>query len=121
MKIYSLTFYALLFLVFACSSNDTSELEAELKMLQEKMSEMKTATPEPTGMIHSVFFWLNEDLSAQERKDFLIDLRNLAEVTAVNDVFIGPPFATENRFGVEDSYDYALIVHFKDLAAHDAY
>ena len=34
---------------------------------------------------------------------------------------IGTAAGSENRDVVDHSYDHALIVHFKDQAAHDAY
>ncbi|MFT6827054.1 MAG: hypothetical protein ACJAZV_000334 [Roseivirga sp.] len=44
----------------------------------------------------------------------------LRDIDVVLALYTGKP-ANTTRATVERSYDYAVVAHFKDLAAHDAY
>lgn len=70
--------------------------------------------------IHCVHFWLKAELTAAQRADFLQGLRRLADSPFVQQVRVGKPAGTL-RPVVDNSYDYQLLVHFADRAAHDAY
>lgn len=78
------------------------------------------ADAEP-GLVHSVYFWLEEGLSAEERRDFERAVRTLEAIPSVRRMFVGPPASTPSRGVVDNSFDYALIVWFDDVAGHDAY
>ena len=69
---------------------------------------------------HCVFFWSREDLSTAEAADFERGLRTLLTIPLVVDGTVGVPASTD-RPVIERSYAYALMLRFKDLAAHDAY
>jgi len=105
----------LLFLVsllyFACG-----EQVIEKEIIVEK--EIPAVDP---GLMHIVYFWLNEDQTDSDKASFVTGLRSLGEVASVDRQFIGPPANTENRDVVDNSFDYALILWFKDKAAQDAY
>ena len=72
------------------------------------------------GFIHTVYFWMKEDLDDTKRKFFEDGLRKLEKVPSIQSVYWGPPVKSE-RDVVDSSFDYAWIVHFKDAAAQDAY
>ncbi len=72
-------------------------------------------------LVHSVFFWLKPDLTAEQRADFDRGVATLANIAAVEKVYIGKPARTEKRPVIDDSYSCALTVLLKDVAAHDAY
>lgn len=113
----------------SCSNGDqlatleatNASLTTEVETLQGALASAEQAASYRPGMIHSVFFWLKEDLTEAQLAAFRKGLYSLADVPSTSGVYIGPPEVTENRFVVDDSYDYALLIHFDDLAAHDAY
>jgi hypothetical protein len=72
-------------------------------------------------LVHSVFFWLKPDLSADQRAEFERGVASLAKIAAVESCHIGTPAATPKRPTIDDSYSVALTVLLKDIAAHDAY
>lgn len=72
-------------------------------------------------LVHSVYFWLNNDLSDDDRARFRVGLEGLAEVAVVRALYVGTPAATATRPGVDDSYTIALTVILDGRVAHDAY
>ena len=72
------------------------------------------------GFIHNVFFWLKEGISEEEKASFLIALKKLGEIKTVRTLFAGKPAGTPRNV-VDNSYDFALIVHLDDVEGHDAY
>lgn len=70
--------------------------------------------------IHAVYFWLKEDITAEERETFLRGLRTLPTVDTIQRAHIGVPAET-NRPVIDRSYAYALVFEFADKAAQDAY
>ncbi|HEV7990562.1 MAG TPA: Dabb family protein [Gemmatimonadaceae bacterium] len=70
--------------------------------------------------VHSVYFWLHDDLSPAAKTKFVDGIRSLAAIDVVQQGFIGVPAAT-NRAIIDQSYSYALILSFADAAAQDAY
>lgn len=72
-------------------------------------------------LVHSVFFWLRTDLTAEERADFRAGVETLQDIEAATQVFVGTPAATGDRPVVDKSYDVGLTVIVPDVAAHDMY
>ena len=72
-------------------------------------------------LIHTVFFWLDEDLTTEEIAVFEQALRDLGTVPSIDQFYWGPPASTEKRDVVENSYSYAINVHFKSLEAQKTY
>lgn len=72
-------------------------------------------------LVHTVYFWLKPELTAQQRADFRKGVESLAGIKAVDRIYVGTPAATTKRPIIDDSYAVALTVLCKDLAAHDAY
>lgn len=70
--------------------------------------------------IHSVFFWLREDLSEREQANFRQGAFSLSAIETVHQGFVGTPASTDRPI-IDRSYSYALILVFKDKDAHDAY
>ena len=71
-------------------------------------------------IIHSVYFWLRDDLSVAQQEQFRQSLAELVGITSVQTGFIGKPASTD-RPVIERSYSIALILHFDSLADHDDY
>ncbi len=72
------------------------------------------------GFVHMVYFWLNDDVTETDRLAFHEGVQELAHCKTVQNAFIGPPAMTP-RDVVDNSYDYALLVHFATKEDHDAY
>ena len=72
-------------------------------------------------LVHSVFFWLKKELSETEREQFAAGIETLKGISCAEAVYIGTPAATADRPVMEKSYDFALTVIAKDVAAHDEY
>ena len=70
--------------------------------------------------IHSVYFWLREDLNDQERERFIRGVNSLTTIDSVHYAWVGRPAGTD-RPVIERSYSYSLTAVFDDFAAQDAY
>ena len=73
------------------------------------------------AMIHTVFFWLKKDLGASERATFEAELMKLKEIPYLVHGFVGKPAPVEKRPVTDQSFDFSLTLHFKDLHDHDHY
>ena len=72
-------------------------------------------------LFHNVYFWLKPELTADQRAEFRRGVESLAGIKSVLKVDVGTPAPTGDRPVIERSYDVALIVQCRDVAAHDAY
>ncbi len=72
-------------------------------------------------LFHCVYFWLKPELTAAQRADFRRGVESLAGIKCVEQVAVGAPAITERRAVIDASYDVALIVICKDVAAQKAY
>lgn len=70
--------------------------------------------------IHSVYFWLADDLTEAQRAQFLEQAQTLTQLKSVRHGWLGTPAETD-RPVIDRSYSYALTVVLDDEAAHDAY
>lgn len=114
-----------IFLVFnSCGEDQTQVINDLQQAYNESQAQLAYAEEQAAytpGLIHSVFFWLNEDISEEDHTAFLEGVNSLREVGSIRRCYIGPPAPTEERGVVDNSYSYALLVHFDDVAGHDAY
>lgn len=78
------------------------------------------ADAEP-GLIHTVYFWLKDEVDAASAKDFEEGVWSLEAVPSVKRMFVGPAASTPSRGVTDNSFDYALILWFDDVEGHDAY
>ncbi len=72
-------------------------------------------------LYHCVYFWLKPALTPAQRAEFRRGVESLAGIKSVEKVAVGVPAATEPRPIIDASYDVALVVICKDVAAHNAY
>ncbi len=72
-------------------------------------------------LFHCVYFWLKSDLTPAQRAEFQRGVETLAGIKSVEKVSIGVPAATTRRPMIDHSYDVALIVECRDVAAEAAY
>ncbi len=102
--------------VAALGMSCTSETEQG-----QNTEKVEIVTADETGFIHVVYFWLNEDISDEDRERFEKEgLKQLATCPTIQKVYYGPPAMTP-RDVVDNSYDYAWICHFKNKEDQDAY
>ncbi|MEL6986378.1 MAG: Dabb family protein [Bacteroidota bacterium] len=78
-------------------------------------------TVEKPSLVHNVYFWYKEDVDKQRKKAFITALQELGTVKSIHSYYYGGSASTEARGVVDHSYDMAINVFFKDVAAHDAY
>lgn len=117
-----LTTILLCLLVAACGPQETTTTEtADVANLKAEINNLKQKANYMPGLIHNVFFWLREDLTEEERAAFLEGVKSLGTVNTVRAIYIGPPAPTEERGVVDNSFSYALLVHFDDLEGQNAY
>jgi len=72
-------------------------------------------------LYHCVYFWLKPELTAAQRAEFRAGVETLKGINAVAKVLVGVPAETTRRPVIDHSYDVALIVECKDVAAEAAY
>jgi hypothetical protein len=72
-------------------------------------------------LIHSVYFWFKPSTEAAVLGRFAGELERLGALPQVTSSYVGVPEATTKRPVIDDSYGWALILIFADIAAHDAY
>jgi hypothetical protein len=72
-------------------------------------------------LIHSVYFWFKPDADPEVVARFEDGLRQLTAIPDIQTAHFGRPEATPPRAVIDDSYAWALIEIFPDLAAHDRY
>ncbi|UCF35431.1 MAG: Dabb family protein, partial [Acidobacteriota bacterium] len=96
----------------ACSDGalegQLAEANQKVEALQSELSQLQEEKP---ALIHTVFFWLNDGVTEEEKAAFVEGCRSLARIGAVQSAFIGPPAPTAAREVVDHSYDTALILH----------
>lgn len=69
---------------------------------------------------HHVFFWLKNKDNDADRKDLLQGLQTLAAIEPKTLIHIGVK-ATTNRPVIDTSYDFSLLLVFKDLEEQESY
>lgn len=104
-----LKFCLLIFIVSSCSIN----LDTDKK----KTSESEHLD---SPFIHTAYFWFKEEATKEQIEAFKKDSERLAEIKTVKFFHAGKPAPT-NRPVIENSYDWAIIFHFKDLEDQDFY
>jgi hypothetical protein len=72
-------------------------------------------------LIHSVYFWFEPDADDAVVAAFEAGLRRLTAIPDITTAYFGRPEATPPRDVVDQSYAWALVATFPDLAAHDRY
>jgi hypothetical protein len=70
--------------------------------------------------VHSVYFWLRDDLTPAGKTKFVEGIRSLTTIETVEQSFIGVPAGTTREI-IDKSYSYALVLGFADEVGHDAY
>lgn len=64
---------------------------------------------------HYVLFWLKEDLTDQEKKEFTQFFEDLKKVPTIKSLHYGSPANTTQRDVVDNSFSYNLLVYFDNM------
>lgn len=72
-------------------------------------------------LVHTVFFWLKEGLTQDEKNLFDEKVKTLTSLPTVKQGFVGTPAATEKRPVIDDSYDYSLTNIFENIEDQNSY
>ncbi len=80
-----------------------------------------TAVNKEELIAHYVLFWLKEDLSDQEKKDFTQFFEDLKKVPTIKSLHYGSPANTTQRDVVDNSFSYNLLVYFDNMEDLDVY
>lgn len=72
-------------------------------------------------LVHSVYFWFKSDADPARVARFQEGLQRLCAIPEAQSASFGRPAATSKRPVIDDSYAWALILQFADIAAHDRY
>lgn len=72
-------------------------------------------------LVHTVFFYLRDDLTDTQRTAFRAGVESLKGIDAAAAVYVGAPANTAPRPVVDTGYDVGLTVIVEDVAAHDVY
>lgn len=118
-------YFILLLLLMACNSTNTNTMQNKLEEVKEKLSvaeaALAKAKTDETTFIHTVFFWMKEEVTAAQKADFVKNgMGKLKSCPQIYKAYYGPP-ANTPRDVVDNTYDFAWICHFKSKEAQDAY
>jgi len=73
-------------------------------------------------LVHTVFFWLKEDLAQSQVTEFQNGLESLKGIESAEAVYVGTPSdSVADRPVIDCSYNFNLTVIFKDVDAHNEY
>ena len=103
-----------LMLLIWTSCQQPSESKTTITTTQN--TRMSTRAP----FIHTVFFYLNDDVTAKQKKAFEGGMEKLGTCPTIDNFRIGKPAMTPRDI-VDNSYGYSWIVEFKTSADQDAY
>ncbi|MEM8525844.1 MAG: Dabb family protein [Bacteroidota bacterium] len=101
--------------------NQISGLKSQLDSTQNLLTQAQSTMQQDEKFIHTVFFWMKDNMTDAEHQQFQEGLQSLSEIETVKHFYLGKPADSARREVVDHSFDYSIIVHFADQAGHDAY
>lgn len=101
------------FLVFIMSCSGIEE---------ESSSDENSSTIPTVGMLqHTVFFYLNEDVSESDREEFENALHELVDIDVVHKSEVGIPGPTDSRDVTDHDFAYSMYTWFQTLEDYEQY
>lgn len=114
-------FYTIILLLFfsaACASGS----EEEVNVVTETTMTATDTTQDSTGMLqHNVYFYLNEDVTEEEKQQFEEGLNALVLTEGVYKSEIGIPGSTEERDVTDHSFGYSIFTWFETIEDYNVY
>ncbi|SMO85769.1 Dabb family protein [Gracilimonas mengyeensis] len=75
-----------------------------------------------SGMLqHTVYFYLNEDVTDEEKAAFKEGLEKLMSIEEIHRYHIGVPASTTEREVTDHSFGYSIFVWFSSMEDYDVY
>jgi len=127
MKFKQIIFSLFILVVLFSSCSNTQVLEQQISNLQQQLDSTNTVLDNATfavedgSFVHVVLVWLKEDISVEDREKFVVEMEKLEDIESIKEFRLGTAADSEARPIVDQSYDYAMFIHFDDLGGHDAY
>lgn len=107
MKRYSSLLFGIpLLLILAACSNTT---------------EQSTENPTTEMLQHTVYFYLNSDVTPEEKEAFEEGLEELLEIPAIHQSELGVPADTEERDVTDHGYAYVIYTWFETMEDYKTY
>jgi len=72
-------------------------------------------------LVHTVIFYLRNDLSEAQKEEFHKGLESLRPIKTAQALYIGKPAAVAPRPVVDSSFSFSITAIFADEEAHNAY
>lgn len=72
-------------------------------------------------LVHTVYFYLKPDLSAEQRATFKNEVTRLGTIEDVKAFYVGTPAKVTARPVVDLSFSWSITCVFENVAQHDAY
>lgn len=99
-----------LLLILAACSNST-----------EQPSEQKSEDTTTDMLQHTVYFYLNSEVTPEEKEQFEAGLEELFEISAIHKAELGVPAATDERDVTDHNYAYAIYTWFETMEDYQVY
>jgi hypothetical protein len=109
----------LAFLAIGCQQSQNNSME----MQSESSNETSTQTTENSiGMLqHTVYFYLNEDVTEEQKQQFEEGLEALVSIEEVYKAEIGVPADTPEREVTDHSFGYSIFTWFENMDDYNVY
>lgn len=99
------------FFAAGCQKSDQSTTETTI-----------TTTENTTGMLqHTVYFYLNDDVTDEQREEFESGLKQLLEIESIYKSELGIPGQTASRDVTDHSFGYSIFTWFETLENYKIY
>lgn len=106
---------ALAFLVIGCQQSQNNSMD----MQSEPSNQI---TNNSIGMLqHTVYFYLNDDVTDEERQEFEEGLEGLVSIDEVYKSEIGVPADTPEREVTDHSFGYSIFTWFETMEDYEVY
>ncbi len=94
-----------------------------LAACQPAVEQIETVKTESSvGMLqHNVYFYLKDDVTAEEKQQFEEGLKELLKIEEIHKAELGTPAATEERDVTDNTYAYTIFTWFKTMDDYNVY
>jgi hypothetical protein len=72
-------------------------------------------------LVHTVYFYLKPDLTAEQRESFRQEVARLGEIPLMQAFYLGTPAGVPARPVIDLTFSYAITCVFRSVAEHDLY
>jgi antibiotic biosynthesis monooxygenase (ABM) superfamily enzyme len=88
---------------------------------QIKYEESSAVNDDPGILAHNVYFYINEDVTAEEQKQFEAGLKALLSIDEIQDAEMGVPAETEDRDVTDNNFVYSIFLQFETMEDYEVY